>query len=81
MSPMFKKRKKPDENRGLRDLMEPPSGQSDRVVLNHIIEAIEDLQEHIEVPTLGAYQNFLEGELEWIKSEKEIRRMFKKLPL
>lgn len=57
-----------------RDLTEPPFGQPDPIVVRHIREAIECLQEHIEVPTLGTYQCFLHAELEWIEHEKRIRR-------
>lgn len=57
-----------------RDLMESNLGEPDSVVIDHINWAVEQLQEHMELPTLGAYERFLKRELEWITHEKDIRR-------
>lgn len=57
-----------------RDLMESNLGEPDSVVIDHINWAVEQLQEHMELPTLGAYERFLKRELEWIAHEKDIRR-------
>ena len=66
--------KNQEEHEDPRDLAEPPFGQPDPIVVNHIREAIERLEEHVEVPTLGAYERFLYAELEWIEHEKRVRR-------
>ena len=64
-----------------RDMAEPDCGEPDPIVATHIQEAIERLQEHMEVPTLGAYRRFLLAELEWIDHEKEVRHeLTKPLP-
>ena len=57
-----------------RDFAEPGFGKPDFVVSDRIDRSIEQLQEHMEVPTLGAYELFLYDELEWIEHEKRIRR-------
>ena len=65
----------PEEQKDPRDLMEGTPKKPDNVLINHIEEAIERLQEHIDVPTLGAYKRFLFAELEWIEHEKRIRHV------
>lgn len=66
------------EQKDPRDLMEGTSQRPDYILINHIEEAIERLQEHMDVPTLGAYERFLRAELEWIEHEKRIRRVLTK---
>lgn len=63
-----------------RDLGKPPPGKEDPIVAIHIREAVEMLTDHVDLPTLEAYEEFLKGELKWIAEEKAFRRVMTKRP-
>ncbi len=46
--------------------------QIDKVVDDRIKHTIEILQEHV-APILGSYENFLQTELSWVKTERKHR--------
>ena len=61
-----------------RDLYEPEPGVPDPVVVDRIKRSVDFLQEHLEFPTLIAYEYFLMREITWVTREKDSRRTLAK---